>query len=346
MKEYIVAFMSHANKLLQTSTEEFKHGLSISVKPHANQDISHTTKGSITIDEASQLHDVNSVPDQFAELFEKSWLEKDDKVTLSIASQLQHISCMSVHKNTSLRITEGVHGLFIIAQKNSQSTINITSTTNTSIRMHIVCEENSSLTINHIQEGKSFILKKVHVKKDAQVYFNDVLTTNSYARLYQQVTLLGENSTAKQKVISLTYDDAIADIYTLSDHAQEHSYSDIITRSVITDSSKTLSRGLVKIQRMAAHSEGYEKQDALMLSKNCEADAIPNLEIHNHNVKCSHGSTVGRIDTDKLFYLMSRGLSESHAKKEIVKAYFQPILEEFADTSLHEHITNILEEKI
>ena len=113
---------------------------------------------------------------------------------------------------------------------------------------------------------------------------------------------------------------------------------------MLTDSSKGLSRGLVRIGKNAAGSNGYEKQDALLLSDKAEADAIPNLEIHNNEVKCSHGSTVGQIDAEKMFYLMSRGLNEKEAKLKIVEGYFMPILDTFEDESVKEQIhTTIIE---
>jgi len=76
----------------------------------------------------------------------------------------------------------------------------------------------------------------------------------------------------------------------------------------------------------------------LLLSDEAEADAIPNLEIHNHDVKCSHGSTVGQVDPEQLFYLMSRGLNEDEAKQKIVEGYFTPVLSMFTDEIMREKI--------
>ena len=98
-------------------------------------------------------------------------------------------------------------------------------------------------------------------------------------------------------------------------HNAKNTTSKIITKGVLNNKSKALSRSLVKIKENAPKSNGYEKQEALLLSENAEADAIPYLEIDNNDVKCSHSSAVGQIDKDVLFYMMSRGLNESEAKK-------------------------------
>ena len=99
-----------------------------------------------------------------------------------------------------------------------------------------------------------------------------------------------------------------------------------------------MSRGLVKINKNAPGSNGYETQDALLLSNKAEADAIPNLEINNNDVKCSHGSTVGQVDEDKLFYLMTRGLTKDEASQKIVEGYFTPVLDMFHDPNIKEQV--------
>ena len=130
-------------------------------------------------------------------------------------------------------------------------------------------------------------------------------------------------------------------VYTSSIHNAPNTFSNIITKGVLNHKSKALSRGLVKIQKNAAGSNGYEKQDTLLLTDTAEADAIPNLEIDNNEVKCSHGSTIGQLDAEKMFYLMSRGLNEEMAMQKIVEGYFMPVLDLFED-KVKEKIHNLI----
>jgi len=116
-------------------------------------------------------------------------------------------------------------------------------------------------------------------------------------------------------------------LYTKAVHFAPHTESNLFTRGVVNGTARALSRGLIAIKSNASASKGYEKQDALILSEEAEADAIPNLEIENYDVKCSHGSSVGQIDPESMYYLMSRGLSEDDAKKLIIMGYFQPVME-------------------
>ena len=80
------------------------------------------------------------------------------------------------------------------------------------------------------------------------------------------------------------------------------------------------------MEENAENSDGYQKEEVLLLSEEAEADSIPNLEIHNENVKCSHGASIGSIDKDKLFYLMSRGLSKETSIKLVVEGFFDSLL--------------------
>lgn len=111
------------------------------------------------------------------------------------------------------------------------------------------------------------------------------------------------------------------DIYTCSIHQGKMSKSDLVTKGVVMDKSKSVSRGMVKIEEGAFGSEGYEKLDTMIFDRTAEADAIPNLLIHNHDVKCSHGATVGHLNDELLFYMMSRGLSDQEAKDQIVEGF-------------------------
>ncbi|MDP7324299.1 MAG: Fe-S cluster assembly protein SufD, partial [Candidatus Woesearchaeota archaeon] len=177
-------------------------------------------------------------------------------------------------------------------------------------------------------------------KKNAEVNWIDICLGTKYTKSDVITSLVDEGATAKNTVLFLGSQEQQYDLYTASLHKSPNTFSDIVTKGVLNDKSKALSRGLVRIEKNAAGSNGYETQDVLILSEKAEADAIPNLEIENNDVKCSHGSTVGQIDKDKLFYLMSRGLAESEAKMKIVEGYFTPVLDLFKDPDLKDKVHN------
>jgi Fe-S cluster assembly scaffold protein SufB len=125
-------------------------------------------------------------------------------------------------------------------------------------------------------------------------------------------------------------------------HNGSESKSNMIVRAVLNDQSKILQTGLVKVSKGAKNCEGYQKSDSILLSEDAYVESVPNLEIENNEVQCSHGATISQVDKDKLFYLMSRGLSEKEAKKSIIEGFFEPVIKEF-DNSLRDELVKKLE---
>ena len=103
---------------------------------------------------------------------------------------------------------------------------------------------------------------------------------------------------------------------------------------------------MIKINPLATNCEGYQKDDTLLLSENARADVVPNLEIANNEVKCSHGATITQIDEEKLFYMMSRGLDEKNAKKTMIEGFFDPVFARFENESIKEEIVKTITERL
>ncbi len=170
--------------------------------------------------------------------------------------------------------------------------------------------------------GELYETKKVHVGKSSEFIWKEYVHGSPYTRSHIVCDLLGLNSVVDVQCGFVCKGHEKSDVYTIARHVGKGSKSNLVAKGIVLDKSQALSRGLIRIEKSADGSDGYEKQDTLVLSEHAEADAIPNLEICNHNVTCSHGSTVGRIDEMILFYLMSRGMSRADAIKTVVSGYF------------------------
>ena len=129
-------------------------------------------------------------------------------------------------------------------------------------------------------------------------------------------------------------------------HKGNESKSDMFARIVLTGSSKALYNGLVRVNKNAVKCEGYQKSEVILLSDKAYAEAIPNLEIENNDVKCSHGATISQIDEDKLFYMTSRGINEKDAKRVIIEGFFEPIIVNIDEDELRDEMQNIISERI
>ena len=103
--------------------------------------------------------------------------------------------------------------------------------------------------------------------------------------------------------------------------------------------------GKIRMEKNSKNSDGYQKQDTLLLSEEAIANSIPELEILENEVKCSHGVTISRINEDNLFYLKSRGLNEEQAKKEIIKGFLEPLIIKINNNSIKKEIRNVISER-
>jgi Fe-S cluster assembly protein SufD len=114
-------------------------------------------------------------------------------------------------------------------------------------------------------------------------------------------------------------------IMTVQDHQKGNSMSDLFVRGVFFDQSKFLFEGLINIAKDAQQSNAYQKNQNLLLSKEAYVDSRPFLEIQANDVRCTHGSTTGRIDKEQLQYIMARGIDKKQAEQLVIKGFIEEI---------------------
>jgi Fe-S cluster assembly protein SufD len=120
------------------------------------------------------------------------------------------------------------------------------------------------------------------------------------------------------------------DDHTRIDHIAPDTRSTEAFRGVIGRRGRGVFNGKVVVHRGARGIDARQTSDNLLLSDQAEIDTKPELEIYADDVKCSHGSTVGEIDAEHLFYLRSRGLDEAHAREILTTAFAATVLERIA----------------
>ena len=133
------------------------------------------------------------------------------------------------------------------------------------------------------------------------------------------------------------------EIKTNINHLAENTKSYQLIKSVLNDNSKGVYQGKIFVNSKAQKTDGYQLSKALLLNKNTEFDAKPELEIYADDVKCSHGSTSGNLDEDVIFYLMSRGLNHQQSRKLLINGFLLDVVEKITDLEIKDLIKNIIE---
>jgi len=128
---------------------------------------------------------------------------------------------------------------------------------------------------------------------------------------------------------------------TQQNHLAEACKSDLLYKAALRDEARTVWRGNIRVFPSAQKTDAYQANRNLQLSSRSRADSIPGLEIEADDVRCTHGSTVGRIEDEPVFYLESRGVPPNEARRLIVEGFFAPVIERIP---LEETRSRLLEE--
>jgi len=136
------------------------------------------------------------------------------------------------------------------------------------------------------------------------------------------------------------------DYDTYQEHAAPHTNSDFLFRGALRDEATAVWRGMIRVAPEAHGTDAYQENRNLLLSRQAHANSIPGLEILANDVRCSHGATVGQVDRDQLFYLMSRGMSASEAERLIVRGFFTEALDRIEREPVREALTAALGARI
>jgi Fe-S cluster assembly protein SufD len=105
-------------------------------------------------------------------------------------------------------------------------------------------------------------------------------------------------------------------------------------------------RGMIKVFPKAQRTDAYQTNRSLILSRSAEAIALPNLEIEADDVRCSHAATVGQLDEEELFYIMSRGIARQEAERLVVFGFFGEVLDRLPMPGVVEELRNAIAERI
>ena len=136
------------------------------------------------------------------------------------------------------------------------------------------------------------------------------------------------------------------DYDTFQEHIAPSTTSDFAFKGALRDQARAVWRGMIRVEEGAQKTNAYQENRNLLLSKTAHADSIPGLEIMANDVRCTHGATLGQVDRELLFYLMTRGLSRAEAERLIVRGFFQDVLDRVELVPVREALAEALEARI
>lgn len=244
----------------------------------------------------------------------------------------------------------------IIAEENSELTVVIDYTT-----LEEVEAFHNGVTKIYAKDNSTVNIIKVQRMNDKSYHFDSHIGCIGYnAKVNWLQVEMGaknsvtnyinnlneENSEANISSIYLADGDRSIDLSYLMTHKGRRSISNIETRGALKDRAKKIFRGTLDFKKGASSSKGSEEEYAILLDKTVKSDAIPLLLCSEDDVQGQHAASAGQIDSDKLFYLMSRGLDEKEAKKLIIEASYAPIIDKIPLEDLREAISEEIHRRL
>lgn len=185
-----------------------------------------------------------------------------------------------------------------------------------------ISSSNSVIT-NHIN---------VHQMKDSCYRSYTMARDVKFVRDEYDIKLLEQGANADIKAVSVLNNDAHADNTIQISHIAPNCTSKQFVRNVLDGKSRGVFQGKTHVYPNAQHTNGSQMCNTLLLAPTCEMNAKPELEIYADDVVCSHGSTMGQMDEEALFYMSSRGIPPTEAKVLMIKAFIAEVFQDCPDS--------------
>src|SRR5436190_577136 len=147
-----------------------------------------------------------------------------------------------------------------------------------------------------------------------------------YTRLRTDCRLVGRGATGNLRAVYFGEAEQMLDFRTFQDHAAPDTMSNLLFKGAVGGHSRSVYTGMIRVRKNARGTNAFQTNRNIKLSDGAWAESVPNLEIENNDVRCSHASAVGPIDEDQRFYLESRGVPTPIAERLIVTGFFDEVL--------------------
>ncbi len=186
---------------------------------------------------------------------------------------------------------------------------------------------------------------RARLGRDATLRLGEVGLGGDLARLDMAVDLDGQGSSADIVGVFFGHREQVLDYRMVLNHRGPKSSSNVLLKGAVEDASQSVFSGLVRIEKPAIGTTAFETNRNLVLSPDAKANSIPNLEILCDDVICGHGSSVGPLEEEHLYYLGSRGISPQRAERLLVRGFFQEVLDRLPVSGMEVALAEILERR-
>lgn len=312
--------------------------------------------------EISDLHHAKKAVSKITILAD---VNKDEMVALNTAFSESGL-CLHISESLSkpvhvINVVSSMENVFInprqlvILEKNVNAVVveSFISKNNKANVFHnhlseIILGENAVLKSYRIQneDEKSYQVNTtmVSVNKHANYSTSTYTFGGSLVRNNLNVALDSERCEAHLNGLFIARNNQLIDNHTLVDHKFANCESNELYKGIAKDKSTGIFNGKIFVQKDAQKTNAYQSSKNILMSDDATINTKPQLEIYADDVKCSHGTSTGKVDENALFYLKARGIGEESARKLLLQAFAQEVIDKVEVEELRERITVMFNE--
>lgn len=216
--------------------------------------------------------------------------------------------------------------------------------------VRVFAKEGSEVNVIKVQrmndKSTHFDSNMASVSGDGKVNWVTVEIGSSINVTNYNSDLNGDHSSADIYSAYLVDGNRREDLYYTTNHFGRNSLSNMVIEGVLKDNARKVFKGNIDFKKGSSKSKGAQAEEVLLLDPTVKTDTLPMLLCHEEDVDGEHAASVGKIDEDQLFYLMSRGFNEDEAKKLVIEARFRPIFDKIPADDLKNFLSEELRRRL
>ena len=195
------------------------------------------------------------------------------------------------------------------------------------------------LALQQLGDG-AFMLahQRARAGRDATLRTFTASLGGEYSRVRTESVLAGRGGSAELLATYLGDGTQVHDFRTLQEHGAPRTTSDLVFKGAVSDHARSVYSGNIRMRHGAKGAVAFQTNRNLVLSDGAHADSVPNLDIEENDVRCSHASAVGQIDPEQRFYLESRGVPAKVADRLILLGFFEELWQRLSLASVRAHL--------
>jgi Fe-S cluster assembly protein SufD len=216
--------------------------------------------------------------------------------------------------------------------------------------IELIVRDGASLHYASLQDFGTNVWQFNHecgrVGRDGKLDWITSVMGTRLTKAFQTSELDSPGAWARMSGIFFTNGRQHIDLDTQQNHNASDTVSDLLYKGALKDNSRSVWQGMIKALPDSQRIDGFQANRNLMLDKTARADSIPGLEIQADDVRCTHASTIGKLDEEEVFYLMSRGIPRVEAVRMVIQGFFDPVMQRIPFEGVRGRIFDRILEKV